>query len=304
MSQEKPLLVIKNLVYNHEPYLRQCLDGFVMQKTSFPFYAIVHDDASTDNSAAIISEYAEMYPDIIHPILETENQYRKGDGSLDRVIDEAIEASGAKYIALCEGDDYWTDPLKLQKQLDYLEAHDECGMICGSSNVFIQDENKFQGVQGTPGDEVFENLYHGSSDLFTATVVMRKSVYLQYMKETKNLYPFGLTIDTALYYWFGVNSHIHYIAEPTAVYRVLSNSACHSTDPRMTLKMMQRYLDVKMIFLSYCHGISDEKFSFMLREIRNYEQQVIDYAQFVKEQELRSTKRYRVGAFLAKLFSK
>ena len=113
-SNKGILVSIRCAVYNHEPFLRQCLDGFVMQKTNFAFEAIVHDDASTDNSAAIIREYAEKFPDIIKPIYETENQYSKKDGSLTRIMDAAISPS-SKYIAICEGDDYWIDPLKLQK---------------------------------------------------------------------------------------------------------------------------------------------------------------------------------------------
>jgi glycosyltransferase involved in cell wall biosynthesis len=83
----------------------------------------VHDDASTDGSAAIIREYEEKYPNIIKPIYETENQYSKHDGSLGRIMNAAIDATGAKYVAMCEGDDYWTDPLKLQKQVDFLEEY-------------------------------------------------------------------------------------------------------------------------------------------------------------------------------------
>ena len=99
-----PLVSIRCLVYNHELYLRQCLDGFVMQKTNFPFEAIVHDDASTDGSAAIIREYAEKYPEIIKPMYETENQYSKHDGSLAKAMDAAMHPD-SKFIALCEGDD-------------------------------------------------------------------------------------------------------------------------------------------------------------------------------------------------------
>lgn len=73
-----PIVAIRCTVFNHEPYLRDCLEGFVMQQTNFPFVAIVHDDASTDGSAAIIREYAEKYPHIIKPIFETENQFSKG----------------------------------------------------------------------------------------------------------------------------------------------------------------------------------------------------------------------------------
>lgn len=114
------MVTIRCLVYNHEPYLRQCLDGFVMQKTNFRFEAIVHDDASTDGSADIIREYAAKYPDIIKPIIQTENQYSKRDGSIRRIMNAHTHG---KYVAMCEGDDYWIDPSKLQRQVDFMEAN-------------------------------------------------------------------------------------------------------------------------------------------------------------------------------------
>ena len=125
MNIEQPIIVaIHCLVYNHEPYLRDCFDGFVMQKTNFRFVAIVHDDCSTDKSADVIREYADKYPDIIKPIYETENQYKKGGfGLINFIMDNAIHATGAKYVAMCEGDDYWTDPYKLQKQVDRMDSH-------------------------------------------------------------------------------------------------------------------------------------------------------------------------------------
>ena len=135
-----PLVSIRCLVYNHEPFLRQCLDGFVMQKTSFPFEAIVHDDASTDGSVAIIREYAEKYPDIIKPIYETENQYSKG--TLSKIIINACHPD-AKYIAYCEGDDYWTDPDKLQLQVDFLETHPDYYMTCHAFKYYYQDKGQF-----------------------------------------------------------------------------------------------------------------------------------------------------------------
>lgn len=134
-NSQKPFVAVWSLIYNHEPYLRDYFEGIIMQKTNFPFVAIVHDDCSTDGSAAIIREYAEKCPDIIKPIFETENQYSKKDGSLDRIMHEAINASGAKYIALCEGDDYWIDPLKLQKQVDFLESHPDYSMCFHPSNL-------------------------------------------------------------------------------------------------------------------------------------------------------------------------
>ena len=138
----QPLVAIRCITYNHEPYIRDALEGFVMQKTNFPFVAIVHDDASTDGTAAIIREYAERYPDIIKPIYETENQYSKRDGSLTRIMNAACDATGAKYIAMCEGDDYWIDPLKLQKQVDFLESHPDYGMVYSDFNIYIQNKKK------------------------------------------------------------------------------------------------------------------------------------------------------------------
>ena len=111
-------VTIRCIVFNHEPYLRQCLDGFIEQKTNFKFEVWVHDDASTDGSAAIIKEYAEKYPDIIKPYFEKENQYSKHDGSFQRITYSPKYLRG-KYIALCEGDDYWIDSSKLQKQVDF-----------------------------------------------------------------------------------------------------------------------------------------------------------------------------------------
>lgn len=140
MSNIKPLVAIHCLVYNHESYLRDCFDGFVMQQTNFPFVAIVHDDASTDGSTTIIHEYEEKYPHIFKPIYEIENQYSKRDGSIDRIMNEAIEATGAKYVAMCEGDDYWADPLKLQKQVDFMEANPEYVLCCHRYKIYNQND--------------------------------------------------------------------------------------------------------------------------------------------------------------------
>ena len=185
-----PLVSIRCLVYNHEPYLRQCLDGFVMQQTSFPFEAIVHDDASTDGSAAIIREYAEKYPDIIKPIYETENQYRKHDGSLVRIMDAAMHPN-SKYFALCEGDDYWTDPNKLQMQVDFLESHPEYSMCCNCTKVYSEVKKSFS--KSLPfldksGDLSPEDvILKGGLFIATCSMLYRKSVkcinYPEYCKK-------------------------------------------------------------------------------------------------------------------------
>jgi glycosyltransferase involved in cell wall biosynthesis len=114
-----------------------------MQQTTFPFEAVVHDDASTDGSVAIILEYAERYPDIIKPIFETENQYSKHDNSLTRVLDNAVHPR-AKYVAICEGDDYWTDPQKLQIQINFLEDHPDYSLAVHDFKVYDEAEQCFR----------------------------------------------------------------------------------------------------------------------------------------------------------------
>ena len=136
----KPLVVIHCITYNHEAFLKDALDGFLMQKTDFPFVAVVHDDASTDRTAAVLREYAERYPDIILPILEEENQYSKRDRSITRIMSAACKATGAKYVAMCEGDDYWTYEYKLQKQVDFLESHPDYSLVFHNAKTLKMDE--------------------------------------------------------------------------------------------------------------------------------------------------------------------
>ncbi len=119
--------------YNHEQYIRETMDSFLMQKTSFPFEILIHDDASTDKTVEILREYEEKYPDIIRPIYQTVNQYSQGADICQQF--QSPRARG-KYIALCEGDDYWTDPYKLQKQYDAMEAHPEVD-ICAHCTRMI-----------------------------------------------------------------------------------------------------------------------------------------------------------------------
>ncbi len=114
---KKPRLSINCITYNQEKFIRQTLDGFLMQKTNFPFVIYISDDASTDKTPEIIKEYAEKYPDIVKPLL------RQVNVGGPRNYLENLQRADCEYFANCEGDDYWTDPLKLQKQVDFLDAH-------------------------------------------------------------------------------------------------------------------------------------------------------------------------------------
>lgn len=133
-------------VYNHEKFLRRCLDGFLMQKTDFAYEILIHDDASGDQSAEIIQEYAQKYPAIIKPVIQQENQYSKGINPTQDII---LPICRGKYIALCEGDDYWSCSEKLQRQYDFMEQHDDCSMCVHNTVIHdlqgkVKDRNFFE----------------------------------------------------------------------------------------------------------------------------------------------------------------
>lgn len=251
MPQGDPLVSIRCLVYNHEPYLRQCLDGFVMQQTTFPFEAIVHDDASTDGSAAIIREYAEKYPDIIKPIYETENQYCKQDGSLTRAMDEAMHPE-SKYVAMCEGDDYWTDPNKLQMQVDIMEADSEVGLVHGKVKVYNQERGIFlDKLWGNPclsfEDELLAN------KIISLTVCFRKELYVSY-RELRSKSSKGFKMgDYPMWLYMSHHAKTAFVEKPLGVYRILEHSASHDPDVQKMANFELSVFDAKVFFAQQFH---------------------------------------------------
>lgn len=233
---EQILVAIKCLVYNHEPYLRDCLNGFVMQKTNFHFVAIVHDDCSKDGSAAIIREYADKYPDIIKPIYETENQYSKHDGSLQRIMNDAIDATGAKYVAICEGDDYWTVPYKLQKQVDILEADEELMACCTSYSVVdnhsvtIKEKDDIVVVKGNKqGRYNMRDFFRDDHQYPTLTVVYR-NVHKNDIREKYAHTTNAFLGDWTLWICLLIYGDMYYLNEVTSAYRINPTSVTHTVN--------------------------------------------------------------------------
>lgn len=135
-NESEVMVTVWCLAYNHERYIRKTLEGFVSQKTNFRFQVLVHDDASTDNTQSIIREFEEKYPDIIKPIYQTENQYKKGVNKLSTFLVPNIKG---KYVAFCEGDDYWCDDTKLQQQYDIMEADPDIYMCTHKVQCINED---------------------------------------------------------------------------------------------------------------------------------------------------------------------
>ena len=135
------LVSINCIAYNHEKYIAQAIESFLMQITDFKYEILIHDDASTDNTAKIIKEYERKYPEIIKVIYQKKNQYSQGK----KVSLFNVKRARGKYIAVCEGDDYWTDRHKLQKQVNYMENNPECGLCFRTVSIFDDKSQKIIG---------------------------------------------------------------------------------------------------------------------------------------------------------------
>ena len=251
---EKPLVVIRCITYNHENYISQCLDGFVTQRTNFPFVAIVHDDYSTDGTSEIVRKYSKQYPNIIKPVLDNYNRYK--EGTLEKVMRILVDAYNPKFIAWCEGDDYWTDPDKLQKQVDYLVAHTNCGMVYTQSRVLIQGKGFLKEFKGKP--------YRGLESLFmdnympTATIMVKKTVEDSYCEEI-GYHPEWKMSDWPRNLYSAINTGIGFIGEPMAVYRILNESASHFTDYNKSKRFILNIDEIAFYFVDK-YGVGDKEF--------------------------------------------
>ncbi|WP_409029138.1 glycosyltransferase [Gracilimonas sediminicola] len=127
---DNPVVTVCVQTYNHAPYIKECLDGILMQETNFPFEVLLGEDASKDGTREICTEYAQKYPEKIRLFLHhRENNIEIGGQPTGRFnFLYNLYSAGGKYIALCEGDDYWTDPLKLQKQVAFMEGNEDCSL--------------------------------------------------------------------------------------------------------------------------------------------------------------------------------
>lgn len=204
--------------YNHENYIRRALDGFVMQKTNFAFEVLIHDDASTDKTAEIIKEYEAKYPEIIKPIYQTENQYSKG---VKISVTYHIPRIKGRYVAFCEGDDYWIDPLKLQKQYDAMELHPEVDM-CAHSAVCVNAVSEKQVSVISPKSQsgilTTEEVIMGEGGFIaTNSLFYRTSLY-----DNQPLFRNVLSLDYTLQILGSLRGGILYLNEYMSAYRVLA----------------------------------------------------------------------------------
>ena len=136
MAHSSTMVSICCMTYNQEKYIAETIEGFLKQKTDFEYEILIHDDASTDSTQSIIKKYAKNYPERIKLVIQEENQYSKG---VDIVKEYLYPLVSGKYVAICEGDDFWIDENKLQKQIDILEENNSVNMCVHATQEIFED---------------------------------------------------------------------------------------------------------------------------------------------------------------------
>lgn len=299
-------VIIHCMTFNHKPYIRQCLDGFVMQKTKFPFIAIVVDDASTDNEQEVLWDFInseldstflqkDETDDLVKVVAthKTNNnctfiflflKYNHYNIKKDKRIYLKPWEEKTKYIAICEGDDYWIDPLKLQKQVDILERHQNITMI--HSGFKYLDDNSCSFRDSSPVnsnisniEKIYNILNYNKYRIQTCTVVVRRDCWdktIDINKEVFNPHYF-LMGDTQR--WVGLLEigDIYYLPDITSVYRIHSNSAtCRNNNSVRKLRFDLSCSEMRLFFIEKLK--LSETFK---KEIENvYYHQLIKYKVF------------------------
>lgn len=236
-APDKPLVSICCLTYNHEPYIRDALEGFLKQKVTFPYEILIYDDASTDNTPGIIKEYFLRYPRLIRPILQEENQYSKGISNPSGAFN--FPRVRGKYVAMCEGDDYWTDEGKLQAQIDYLEAHADCSLCFHSAKIATVDGSKSDKyMRPYKGDRMVspEEMIDKSRGYPTASMVFRASLVESLPSYYRDC-PVG---DTPLQLMAAAAGYGYYMDRAMSVYRVGAASSWTAAGKRGDYEAKQR----------------------------------------------------------------
>ena len=294
-NKENIMVSICCTTYNHAKYIKQALDGFVMQKTDFKYEILVYDDCSLDGNIEIIREYEKKYPELFDVIIAEENYYSKGI----KVGNVNYRRAKGKYIAVCEGDDYWTDPYKLQKQYDYMEANDSC-TICFHNARIIDMESDL--------DRIFVPYLHenkrfmkknneynmGEVELLgfipTASLFFRA----KYIKEMPDFMEYAMPGDSAVKLFLTSQGYAYMFSDIMSVYRVNSINSIMKSWAKS-----QKDIDKKKIFLDKVYRTiedfnkyTDYKYNDELDLSNRYRE--FDYLYVSNDKECVKNKRYKI----------
>lgn len=228
-----PLVSISCITYNHAGFIRDALEGFMMQKTSFPFEILIHDDASTDGTVDIIREFDKRYPGMIFPVFQEVNQRSKGIRGMSSRFN--FPRARGKYIALCEGDDYWTDPEKLQRQIDFLETQQDYSAIAENGLIRYTENNKEVLFSQEPERDIKIEEMVIKRRFPTASVVFRTEAVRNYLNDIR------CSNDTILWCYLASKGKFMYRPFVSSVYRKGTHGVVLSTETLQWVKNVETW---------------------------------------------------------------
>lgn len=293
--------------FNHGKYIRQALESFVTQQTDFEFEVLVNDDCSSDDTADIIREYAERHPHIIRPFYQEKNLYSQGISIHKHVFHPAVRG---KYIAYCEGDDCWTDPMKLQLQVDFLESHPDYSACVHNSKIcFCNAGDLLQDLvpQGEDRDIPFEQIIHGMNTSYHTSSIMAHKDYIINPPDFEGVAEkYGFT-DYPIAIWLSMKGRVRFLERFMSLYRVASNPGSWTHDLSRNYGSKKRFISGEIAMfkalLPHLDGqqlalakqvLLEREFELMYIEGRVHEQVKPPYLEIYKRQSF----KYRSKNFI------
>ncbi|WP_019671567.1 glycosyltransferase family 2 protein [Eudoraea adriatica] len=242
MGKKEITVSVPMITYGHEAYIIEAINGVLNQECKFNIELIIADDNSPDNTEEVVCKFLKDHPrkHWVKYTKHKENKYmfKNAQWSLDQ--------SRGKYIAICEGDDYWSDPFKLQKQVDFLEENPDYGLVYTKARVYEEKTQKF--FKPLLGSEIIKKGILYKNPIPTLTTLMRNDLYKLYVAEEKEMRDEWAMGDYPMWIWFYYNSRIHFMNETTTVYRKLQNSASNFEDSKKQMAFKNNTIKIQKYY--------------------------------------------------------
>lgn len=246
--------------YNQSSYISDALDGFISQQCNFPYEIIVHDDASLDGTSEIVLRYAKQYPNLIFPIIQVQNQFSQGISG----IDVGLSRARYKYVALCEGDDYWVDSLKLQKQFDFMESHDDYSLCLHNAIIHNCLLNiSYLSESGPDREKTTEDIIgEGGGEMNpTASFFFRRDLLTRACR--------GPVSDHFIMMELACKGRVFWLDEPMSVYRLNSKGSWSQNKSNSSIDSIEQYYEKYENGLESFNRITNERFAPAINELKS-----------------------------------
>jgi len=256
---DKPLVSVNMVTYNHELYIAQAIEGVVQQKTDFAFELVIGEDCSTDRTRDVVHTYRDKHPDIIRLVTSEKNV------GAHKNYHRVVKACRGKYIAYCDGDDFWHRMDKIQRQVEYLENHPECGIVYSDYDKYhVESGLRIKGclnsqLKQKPHEPTVVDILSGKTGILTCTVMARRDMVEQVMDADPYLHQSNtfLMSDTQLWAELSLLSQVHYFDASFATHQLIPESATQSSDVGKKLEFWASNSEM-CLYLCKKHNLSEK----------------------------------------------